>query len=446
MKPQFLIGAEGAGRGKTVFAMTLALALGKRGFDVQCFKCGPHSTDARLLSLVCDVPAVNLDPWMASPNHLQSVYNSYGEKADVCMVEGEKGLFDGFNCMKGSGADMARVLQLPVVLLIDARSASYSVAAVIYGFRNYRRSVPIAGVVFSQVASSGHYAYLRQACSDAGVECLGYLPVFPELELPVAHQGVPLAVRQSLLSRLHSAANVVAQTVEIDKLLALVTRGFPCPYTLPYTSDNEPEEPMQTCMTGTSRLQIAVARDSAFFSIYQENLDRLSCWGDLTYFSPLHARVLPPADLYYFPGGCVELYARQLYRNRSLLQSLRDAAEKGVRMLAEGSAVALLAESLTSKSGQVEYEMAGVLPLKCVADYARMHYGYRRLNFRSLVLRGYEAMHIDCVAATGRLSGQDVALSDVKGRPVETLFYRYKQVIASFPQWYWGEEEVLKLW
>lgn len=446
MKAQLLISAEGAQKGKTVFTMGLLWALKKLGLNVQSYKCGPNSVDALLHTLACGAPSVNLDLWMSDANHIRSVYNTYGDKVDVCIVEGDKGLYDGFNCMKGSSGDIARTLRLPVVLVMDARSASYSVAPVIYGFKHYRSSVQLIGVIFNQVSSVGHYAYLKQACLDAGVECLGYLPVFPDLNLPSIHQGIAFSTRQVLTKQIEQVAEQVARNVDLKKLLSLSTRIFPCPYSLPYTSEDD--DPLQSISTKKrERIKIVVARDSAFFAIFQENLALLEKLGNITYVSLLHAPYLPDADLYYFPGGSVEMYARQLYRNKSMLASIREKAEGGSKILAEDGAFALLGKSLSGKTGQSDYEMANVIPVKCSVDFSCPRYGYRKVRYNGIVLRGYESNYINCVVKPEScLATQDVAVFDVKGIPVSTPFYRYKNVIATLVRLYWGNIDLLKLW
>lgn len=237
MKPQLLIGAPTSGSGKTMFTLGLLRALKKRGLKVQPYKGGPDYIDAQYLTIAADRDAVNLDTWMASSTHVQYVYNRYGEKADVCVAEGMMGLYDGYYQMKGSCAEIAGLLNIPVVLVVNARAAAYSVAPVLYGFKHFRSSVRIAGVVFSQVSSPSHFACLKEACSDAGLECLGYLPYSEDLRVPSRHLGLTLTVRQSMDELAEKAAALVEQYIDVDKLLNLCTRIFPCCYTLPYTSE-----------------------------------------------------------------------------------------------------------------------------------------------------------------------------------------------------------------
>ena len=150
MKPQLLIGAATSGSGKTTFTMGLLRALHKRGLRVQPFKCGPDYIDTQFHTLAADHESVNLDTWMASNTHVQHLYNKYGDGADVCVTEGVMGLFDGYQRMQGSSAEIARLLNIPVVLIVSARSTAYSVAPLIYGFKHFNPAVKIAGIVFNQ--------------------------------------------------------------------------------------------------------------------------------------------------------------------------------------------------------------------------------------------------------------------------------------------------------
>ena len=156
MKPQVLIGAVNSGSGKTTLTVGLLRALKKRGLQVQPFKCGPDYIDTQYHTIAADRDSINLDAWMASRQHVQFVYNRYAENADVCVTEGVMGLFDGYRRMQGSSAEMARLLNVPVVLVVNARATAYSVAPVLYGFKHFRPAPKIVGVIFNQVSSPAH--------------------------------------------------------------------------------------------------------------------------------------------------------------------------------------------------------------------------------------------------------------------------------------------------
>ena len=319
MKSQFLIGSIGAGGGKTTFMLGLLRALQKKNIKVQPFKCGPDCIDTQYHKLISNCDSINLDTRLASSSHIQYVYNLYGEKADVCIVEGSTGLFDGYRKEQGSNAEIARLLHLPVVLTINARAMSYSAAPLLFGFKNFDPSVKIVGVIFTNVASASHFQQLKDACRDAGIVCLGHIPVDDKIHFPSRYSALTVALKTELDDVVSRISDRIEEQVDLCKLLDLCMRVFPCSYTLPFTSDIENEK---AHFALNKKLRIAVARDVAFNVFFQENLDCLSEIGKITYFSPIYSKNLPDTDLLYLPGGMPELFARQLHRRKDLLRQI----------------------------------------------------------------------------------------------------------------------------
>ena len=171
----FLIAAPTSGSGKTTIARGLMALFTRKGYRVQPFKCGPDYIDTKFHAAVCGRSSINLDTFMAAPEHVRELFDHYGKDADVCVVEGMMGLFDGYDRDRGSSAEIARVLGLPVVLVVDAKSAAYSMAALISGFIHFRADVRISGVIFND---------------DLGVECYGYMPKRGELEQGSRYLGL----------------------------------------------------------------------------------------------------------------------------------------------------------------------------------------------------------------------------------------------------------------
>ena len=166
-----------------------------KGMKVQPFKCGPDYIDTKFHEAVCGRPSINLDTFMATPAHVQELFAHYGTDADVCIVEGMMGLFDGYDREKGSSYEIARILDIPVVLIVDAKSAAYSMAALLSGFIHFRDDIRFAGVIFNKVGSEKHFAMLRQVCEDLGIECLGYLPKDTSLEQGSRYLGLDFSVK-----------------------------------------------------------------------------------------------------------------------------------------------------------------------------------------------------------------------------------------------------------
>ena len=190
MKSSFLIAAPTSGSGKTTIARGLMALLTAKGYQVQPFKCGPDYIDTKFHEAVCGRPSINLDTFMATPQHVRELFVHYGKDADVCIVEGMMGLFDGYDRDKGSSAEIAQVLDIPVVLVVDAKSAAYSTAALLSGFIHFRKDVQIVGVIFNRVGSEKHFAMLQQVCDDLNIPCLGYLPKSTVLEQGSRYLGL----------------------------------------------------------------------------------------------------------------------------------------------------------------------------------------------------------------------------------------------------------------
>lgn len=217
----FLIGAATSNSGKTTFTMGLLRALKRRNVCVQPFKCGPDYIDTMFHHLASGSESVNLDTFLASENHVKELFGKYEKEADVSVVEGVMGLFDGFDKSHGSSAEIAMLLNIPVILIVNAKSMAYSVAPLIYGFKNYDQRLKLAGVVFNNVASENHFSFLKSACSDAGVECLGYVAKNTELNIPGRHLGLTISEKENMERIINIAADEVEKNVEINKILGL---------------------------------------------------------------------------------------------------------------------------------------------------------------------------------------------------------------------------------
>ena len=188
-----------------------------KGRVVQPFKCGPDYIDTKFHEAVCGRPSINLDTFMASKEHVKELFAHYGADADVCVVEGMMGLFDGYDRDKGSSAEIASVLHLPVVLVVDAQSAAYSVAALLSGFIHFRDDVRIAGVIFNKVGSERHRQLLRQVCDDLVVTCFGFLPKDPELEQASRYLGLDF----SEAAKNEKLLQLLEENIQWEKLLTL---------------------------------------------------------------------------------------------------------------------------------------------------------------------------------------------------------------------------------
>lgn len=200
--------------------MGLLRALRNRGLNVQPYKCGPDYIDTMFHHMAAGRESVNLDTFMASEAHVREIFDRYGVDADVRVVEGVMGLYDGYDKSRGSSAEIAMLLDVPVVLVVSAKSVAYSVAPLIYGFKHFNPKLRIAGVVFNMVASESHYAHLKAACEDAGVQALGYLQRNENLVIPGRHLGLTISAREEMERLISLAAEEVEKHVDVDRLVS----------------------------------------------------------------------------------------------------------------------------------------------------------------------------------------------------------------------------------
>lgn len=431
-RSHILISAASSGGGKTTFTLGLLRLLRKRGLKVQPFKCGPDYIDPKYHRLACGAETVNLDAFMMSREHIAGLYDRYGCEADVSIVEGVMGFFDGYDRMTGSSALLAENLRIPVLLLIHAGSTAYSVAPILYGFKRFRPGVAPVGVVFNKVGSASHYRYLEEAAADAGVVSLGYLPKMKDLEIPSRHLGLSVEdlVRYDYLP--DRVADAIEKYVDVERLLGLMA------------SDVDPiiEEESFTESSLHGRKCIAVADDEAFNFTYRENIRRLEGRGRVVRFSPLRDNRLPDdCGFLYLPGGYPEFYLPALSANTSMKQSVRDYIESGGHALAECGGMMYLCDTIRGMDGR-DYPMCGVLPETATMEGMRLHLGYRRMVYKGKELRGHEFHYSSTIGSTPSVAQQ----YNVRGEAVETPLYRYKNLLAGYTHLYWGEHDDLWTW
>lgn len=399
---------------------------------VQPFKCGPDYLDTKHHAAAAGVESYNLDTFMASEAHVREVYARRSAEAEVCVTEGAMGLFDGYAGMRGSAGEVAQVLGVPVVLVVSARSTAYSVAALLYGFQHFRPEVHIAGVVFNFVASERHYSFLREACRDAGVEPLGYLPKCREMEIPSRHLGLNVDSEFCFDTFADRIADEVEKTVDIERLLEICQTPEPIMPTL-----SAPPLPEKS-------LRIAVACDEAFNFFYPENIRALEAKGCITYFSPLRDNALPVGtDFVYLPGGYPEFHLPALTANAGMRQSVREYCLNGGRLLAECGGMMYLGDYIEDEAG-VRHAMCGVLPQEATMQGMRLHLGYRKVALEGREYRGHE-FHYSRIIAGEKPLPSIALVRNARDEEVDTPVYRWRNVTASYIHFYWAESPLFFL-
>ena len=435
----FLIAAPTSGSGKTTIARGLMTLFTKKGYKVQPFKCGPDYIDTKFHEAVCGRPSINLDTFMATPEHVRELFWHYGEDADICIVEGMMGLYDGYDRDKGSSYEIARVLDIPIVLVVDAKSAAYSTAALLSGFVHFKPPTPqpaaaplgqggnfrIAGVIYNKVGSERHFQMLRQVCDDLNIACLGYLPKDASLEQGSRYLGLDY----SELPENERLITLMEQYIDCNPLLETL---------FPLRENDVFSEGKHSFPSGEQRVMIARNTESFSF-LYQETLDY---WVDKRFFDP--EKDVPDfngIDLLYLPGGYPEKHLEALALNEACRKAIKDYAEQGGRIIAECGGMMYLCERIVTDEG--DYPMCGVLPYSITARKAdrKLSLGYRRFELDGKEYRGHEFHYTQFMSGEGQeMRGERLSSAtqvyNAKGEPVSTPVFKYKNVLASYTHLY----------
>ncbi len=373
-----VIGGVTSGVGKTTIATGIMGALSRRLLRVQPFKTGPDYIDTTYHTWVTGSPSRNLDTWMLSAEAVLELFQKAMVGKDIAVIEGVMGLFDGHSATsdEASTSQLAKLLRVPVLLIVDGRNAARSLAAIVKGYQTFDPGLRIGAVVLNGIGSERHYEICRQAIEHyTGTPVLGFLPRRQDLTLPERHLGLIPTVegpaseefRQALIAQCES-------TLDLAAILRLSEQASP-PAAL---SGLFPAEPVPSVTS------IAVARDKAFSFYYQDGLDLLEAWGaELVPFSPLEDSGLPPGvGGVYLGGGFPEMYADTLARNEPMKRSLADAADRGMPVYAECGGLMYLGSAIHDLEGG-KYAMAGVIPVTSRIDSPKLNLGYRTVRARS---------------------------------------------------------------
>lgn len=338
--PALLVAGTASGQGKTTVTAALARYHARSGRRVRVFKTGPDFIDPMVLEAASGNPVYNLDCWMVGVENSRALLASAARSADLILVEGAMGLYDG----EPSAADLAATFGLPVAVVIDASAMAQTFGAVAKGLKEYQ-TVPFAGVIANRVAGTGHVRMLAGSL-PAGISLLAALPAAAH-SFPERHLG------------LVQAQELADLAVTLDALGDLIGEsGYSA---LPPVVQFTPYEPPASARLLAKR-RIAVARDAAFSFLYPANLDCLTQMGaELSFFSPLADEAVPPADALYLPGGFPELHAARLSRNRRWLDSMRAFETTRRPLLAECGGMMVLFDRLVTLDGTA-HAMAGMLP------------------------------------------------------------------------------------
>ena len=353
--PRIVIAATRSGSGKTTIVAGLLAALRKKGLKVQAYKIGPDYIDPGYHALASGRAVHNLDTWLVPEVRLREIFARSAASSDIAVIEGVMGLYDGGRGGISSTAEIARLLDAPVLLVIDAKSMGASAAAIALGFRAYDPDVHLMGVLLNRIGSPTHEAMIREALSGIHMPLLGALRRDNSLSMPERHLGLVPTTENRERELIERLGDAVGSQVDLDGILALA-RNAPA-LSLPLS-----ENPSTGSVASAHGCRIAVAHDEAFSFYYPESLSVLEHFGARCVpFSPLSDEGLPPADGLILGGGFPEMFADRLGKNQSMMRSIRSAAKAGMPIYAECGGFMYLMDELVDFEGH-SHPMLGIFP------------------------------------------------------------------------------------
>ena len=397
--PRVVIAAPMSGSGKTTVVTGLLAAMRAHGVKAQSYKIGPDYIDPGYHALASGRPAHNLDTWLVSKERLADIFISTMADADVAVIEGVMGLYDGGKNGVSSTAEIAKLLKAPVLLVVNAKSMGESAAALVLGFKQYDPGVNLAGVILNRLGSDTHRMMIEEALEKLGVPVFGAIKRNDAMTMPERHLGlVPVEDNARERETVEEIGRVVGAAVDVESIVALGKTAPPLEIEQGFSQAAE------------TKARIAVARDEAFSFYYPESLAVLRQKGaDIVFFSPLHDERLPEADGLILGGGFPEMFAKELYENESMRASIKAAAEKGMPIYAECGGFMYLMRRVTDFDGN-SFPMLGVIPGEVAMNKKLQTVGYVSaemmrdtvLGSKGTVLHGHE-FHFssECEPETG---------------------------------------------
>jgi cobyrinic acid a,c-diamide synthase len=414
--PRLVIAGTHSGVGKTTATLAILAALRQRGRRVQAFKVGPDFIDPGHHTAVTGRPSRNLDGWMLGEAVNREIFAHAASGADLSIIEGMMGLFDGSSPVNeiGSTAELAKQLDAPVLLVIDGSAMARSAAAMVSGYSKFDPGLRMIGVLFNRVSSEEHYKLLKDAVEqETDVTVVGYLRPDPAVTISDRHLGLVTAMEQGTGELYGLLAKAAVETVDLDRIEALSRSCGELTIAAP-----------QPVMRNDGRtVRIGVAQDPAFCFYYPDNLELLEAEGaELVKFSPLNDQILPDVEMLYLGGGYPELHGEVLACNVTMRTAIRKFAERGGTIYAECGGMMYLTQAIRDFSGTL-HEMVGLFPAEAVMRKPGLILGYRTmelsqdciLGVSGSTARGHE-FHYSTLVPKGKLD-YACALRDARGEP-----------------------------
>ena len=410
--PRLVIAGTHSGVGKTTVTLAIMAALAARGRRVQPFKAGPDFIDPGHHSAVTGRPSRNLDGWMLGASVNLDIFVRAAADADLSIIEGMMGLFDGSSATEdtGSTAELAKQLAAPVLLVVDGSAMARSAAAMASGFARFDPKLNVRAVLFNRISGEGHYALLKDAVeAETDLAVVGYLQPDSTASIPDRHLGLMTAIEQSSVDLYQRLARAAMQTVDLDAVEALARSCSELPSPRVRTSGPQVRP----------KIHVGVAYDPAFCFYYQDNLELLETEGaELVRFSPIRDQALPNVDMLYLGGGYPELYGEALAANVAMRHAIRTFAEEEGAIYAECGGLMYLTQAIRDFEGR-SHDMVGLFPAEAVMKRPGLTLGYRELDITQSCVLG---------AAGLRARGHEFHYSSL--RPIGPLHYACRLIDA----------------
>ena len=362
--PRILIAASSSGSGKTTITCGLLAAFKKRGISVQSYKIGPDYIDPGYHTAAAGRTSHNLDTWLTGEDTMKKIFAESAANAEISVIEGVMGLYDGGRGGISSTAQIAKLLHSPVLLVIDSKSMGESAAAIAAGFRDYDKDVNLCGVILNRLGSENHKNIICDAMAKIGIPVVGTIFRSESFKIPERHLGLLPAEENSDKELFAEIEKEIEKNIDLDKITELAAGAEPFEIS-PFGEEKS-----------EAKVRIAAAKDEAFSFYYPESLRELERAGaEIVFFSPLHDKELPHADGLIFGGGFPEMFAEELSSNTSMKMAISDAALKNMPIYAECGGFMYLTQSITDFDG-IKHEMVGIVPASCQMNGKLRTVGY----------------------------------------------------------------------
>jgi cobyrinic acid a,c-diamide synthase len=431
--PRIIIAGTNSGVGKTTIVTGILAALKQKGLTVQSYKVGPDYIDPGYHQLASGKAAHNLDTWLIPADKLVPIFAKTALDNDIVIIEGVMGLYDGGRTGISSTAAIAKLLEAPVILVIDAKSIGESAAAIALGFKMYDQEVNLAGVIINRLGSKNHQNMICEALEKVKIPVLGCIYRNEALHMPERHLGLTPVTEHNAHGMMSQLQEQISAQVDLEKFLKIA-----------YQSSilNIKSENANTFHHAPLHVRIGVAQDEAFSFYYPESLDVLKAWGaEIIPFSPINDSTLPPVDGLIFGGGFPEMFVNELTNNTSMHESIRQACREGMPLYAECGGFMYLTKKIIDFNGQ-EYDMVGVIPAKCNMQSKLQTVGYVEataltdsvLCAAGDVLRGHE-FHFSQMTHDDDIQESFPWAFEFKKTRTGAVYsggYAYKNIVASY--------------